>query len=121
MVLSRALAALTLLGVLAAGAAAMAQFASDPDRFFGLEWAGGERRGRPVVNGYIVNNYRVRAANMRLLVEALDGAGKVVESTTGGVADVPPGARVYFEVPVKQKAPRYRVTITGWEWREAGQ
>jgi len=28
---------------------------------------------------------------------------------------------VYFEVAVKQKAPRYRVTITAWEWRESGQ
>jgi hypothetical protein len=102
--------------------AALAQAQYDPDRFFGLEWAGGERRGgRPNVSGYVVNNYRVRAANMRLLVEALDAGGKVIDTTSGFVAEVPPGARVYFEVPVKQKAPRYRVTITGWEWRESGQ
>src|SRR5207302_403657 len=81
---------------------------------FGLEWTGGERRGRPNVNGYVVNNYRVRATNMRLLVESLDANGKTVDTTSGSVADVPPGSRVYFEVPVKQKAPRYRVTITGW-------
>ena len=30
-------------------------------------------------------------------------------------------ARVYFEVAVKQKTARSRVTITGWEWRESGQ
>ena len=120
----KTLAGVVLVCLLAAAAAtALAQsgFALDPDRFFGLEWGGGERRGHPNVNGYIVNNYRVRAANMRLMVEALDPAGKVVEKTSGFVADVPPGARVYFEVPVKQKTPRYRVTITGWDWREAGQ
>ena len=120
MVLSRAFASITLLVLLASASAATAQLAVDPDRFFGLEWAGGDRHGRPTVNGYIINNYRVRASNMRLLVESLDGGGKVTGSTSGVVADVPPGARVYFEVPVKQKAPRYRVTITAWEWREAG-
>jgi len=106
--------------VIAGPATALAQSTVDPDRFFGLEWSGGERRGHPNVNGYIVNNYRVRAANMRLMVDTLDASGKVVESTSGFVADVPPGARVYFEVTVKQKAPRYRVTITAWEWRESG-
>jgi hypothetical protein len=100
--------------------AALAQSTIDADRFFGLEWSGGERRGRANVNGYIVNNYRVRAANMRLMIDSLDASGKVVESTSGFVADVPPGGRVYFEVSVKQKAPRYRVTITSWEWRESG-
>jgi hypothetical protein len=109
------------LGLLVGEGAALAQTGLDPDRFFALEWAGGERRGRPNVNGYVVNNYRVRAANMRLQIEALDAGGKVLDSTTGFVADAPPGARVYFEVPVQQKAPRYRVTITGWEWRESGQ
>jgi len=114
--------ALALLLCLLTGAvAALAQSSLDPDRFFGLEWAGGERRGRPAVTGYVVNNYRVRAANMRLNIDTLDAGGKVVDTASGFVADVPPGARVYFEVPVKQKAPRYRVTITGWEWRESGQ
>lgn len=118
---ARTLALVLLLCLVVGGVgAALAQGTSDPDRFFGLEWAGGERRGRPNVNGYIVNNYRVRAANMRLAVDTLDASGKVVDTTSGFVADVPPGARVYFEVAVKQKAPRYRVTITGWEWRESG-
>ena len=117
-----AFAVVLLLCLLAGGAAAvLAQSLSDADRFFGLEWANGERRGRPNVNGYVVNNYRVRAANMRLVVDALDANGKVLGTTSGAVADVPPGGRVYFEIPVKQKAPRYRVTITSWEWRESGQ
>jgi hypothetical protein len=112
-------AVLLLIGSIAAAAVALAQF-GDADRFFGLEWGGGERRGRPNVNGYIVNNYRMRAGNVQLRVESLDAGGKTVATTSGNVADVPPGGRVYFEVPVKDKAPRYRVTITGWDWREGG-
>ncbi|PYO19470.1 MAG: hypothetical protein DMD85_18415, partial [Candidatus Rokuibacteriota bacterium] len=86
-----AFAVVLLLCLLAGGAApVLAQSLSDADRFFGLEWANGERRGRPNVNGYVVNNYRVRAANMRLLVESLDANGKVVDTTSGAIADVPP-------------------------------
>jgi len=117
----RTLALVLLLCVVASAGAALAQSFGDADRYFGLEWTGGERRGRPNVNGYVVNNYRVRAANMRLLVESLDANGKTIDTTSGSVADVPPGGRVYFEAPVKQKAPRYRVTITGWDWRDSGQ
>jgi hypothetical protein len=116
----KTLALMLLLGLVATAGAALAQSAGDADRFFGLEWAGGERRGRPNVNGYIVNQYRVRASNVRLVVESLDTAGKTVATANGHVGDVPAGSRVYFEVAIKQKAPRYRVTITGWEWREDG-
>jgi len=113
--------ALALLLCLAAGAeTSLAQSFGDADRYFGLEWTGGERRGGPNVNGYIVNQYRVRAINLRLLVESLDASGKSVAMTSSSVSDVPAGSRVYFEVPIKQKAPRYRVTITSWEWREGG-
>ncbi len=115
----RTLAVALLLCLVAGVGAALAQSAADADRFFGLEWAGGERRGRLNVNGYVVNNYRVHAASMRLHVESLDAAGKTTDTTTGFVAEVPPGARVYFEVPIKQKAPRYRVTIVSWTWRDS--
>ena len=114
------LAAALLLWWLGAAALAVAQFA-DADRFFALEWGDGERRGRPNVNGYIVNNYRVRASNVRLRVDSLDAAGKAIATTDAYVADVPPGGRVYFEAPIKERAPRYRVTITSWDWREVGQ
>ena len=113
----RTLAVLLLVWSIGAAAVALGQF-GDADRFFGLEWAGGERRGRPNVNGYIVNNSRFRAGNVQLLVESLDAGGKTVATTSAYVADVPTGGRVYFEVSVKDKVPRYRVTITGWDWRE---
>jgi hypothetical protein len=115
----KSLAGLLLVWTLGIAAAAFAQF-GDADRYFGLEWAGGERRGRPNVNGYIVNNYRMRAGNLRLRVDSLDGAGKPTASATGYVPDVPAGGRVYFEVPVDSRAPRYRVTTVSWEWRDSG-
>ena len=111
--------ALLLVWWLAAATVVGAQFA-DADRFFALEWAGGERRGKPNVNGYIVNNYRVRAGNVRLRIESLDAAGAPVATTETWIPDVPAGGRVYFEAPVRQRAPRYRVSIIGWDWREAG-
>jgi hypothetical protein len=113
------LAVALLLCWLGAPALAAAQFA-DADRFFSLEWSGGERRGRPNVNGYVVNNYRVRASNLRLRIDSLDAGGKSIATTDAYVADVPPGGRVYFEAAVKQPAPRYRVTITSWDWRDSG-
>lgn len=115
----RTLAVLLVVWSIGVAVVALAQF-GDADRFFGLEWAGGERRGRPNVNGYIVNNSRARAGNVQLRVDSLDAGGQTLATTTTTVADVPVGARVYFEVPVKDKAPRYRVTITGWDWREGG-
>jgi hypothetical protein len=107
-----------LLGVATPGAA-LAQSPADADRYFGVEWAGGERRGKPNVNGYIVNQYRIGAANLRINVESLDASGKTVATKAAFVGDVPPSGRVYFEVPVEQKAARYRVVITGWDWRQA--
>jgi hypothetical protein len=108
------------LGMAAAAGAAWAQDASDADRYFGLEWTGGERRGSPNVNGYIVNQSRVHAVGVRLSVESLDADGKTTATASGFVSDVPGGNRVYFEVRIKEKAARYRVTITGWAWRESG-
>src|SRR6266850_2070078 len=88
----KTLALVLLLCVVASAGAVLAQSFGDADRYFGLEWTGGERRGRPNVNGYVVNNYRVRAANMRLLVESLDASGKTIDTTSGSLADVPSGA-----------------------------
>jgi hypothetical protein len=115
----KTLAVALLVWSLGLAAVAAAQFA-DADRFFALEWGGGERRGKPNVNGYIVNNYRVRASNVRLRIDSLDAAGTPIATTDAWVPDVPAGGRVYFEAPVRQRAPRYRVTITSWDWREAG-
>jgi hypothetical protein len=87
------------------------------DRFFKLEWSAGERKGHPVVSGYIFNDYGFAARDVRLRVEALDASGKVVATTIGSVPFiVTPGTRAPFEVPVPQRAASYRVTVLSFDW-----
>jgi len=81
-----------------------------------------DRRGRPVMSGYVYNRRAgVYAVGVRLRVEALDDAGRVIGSTTGYVmGDVPPSTRSYFEIKAPAKAASYRVTIDSFEWRGYG-
>lgn len=88
-----------------------------------VEGSGSEdRRGRPVVNGYVYNQRAGSyAVSVRLLVEALDGSGQVVGSTIGYVlGDVPPSNRSYFEIKAPAKAASYRVTVESYAWRAYG-
>ncbi|HTI55293.1 MAG TPA: hypothetical protein VMC04_13725 [Verrucomicrobiae bacterium] len=88
-----------------------------------LDWTAAEdRRGRPVVTGYIYNRRAGSYATaVRLLVEALDASGRVAGSTSGLViGDVPPSDRSYFEIKAPPKAASYRVTIQTLSWRTYG-
>ena len=86
------------------------------DQYFKVEWQPDERRGRPIVSGYVTNEWGLSTKNVRLRVEALDAAGNVTASYIGYVSGhVPPGVRVYFEVPVQAKAPNYRVTVLSFD------
>jgi hypothetical protein len=91
------------------------------EAYFAVDWQAGEQRGRPVVSGHVVNTYGFAAQQVRVLVESLDAAGQVTATTVGYVSgDVPPGSRVYFEVPVERAAPAYRVVVLSWDWRRGG-
>jgi hypothetical protein len=92
-----------------APAAAEVQESSDPA--FRLEWA---KEGRKV-DGYVYNQTSRHAARMSLLVEGVDGSGKVVAATRTWVTDVPPNNRSYFQVAVPD-APSYRITIVSYSW-----
>ncbi|HEX6078156.1 MAG TPA: hypothetical protein VF197_00910 [Methylomirabilota bacterium] len=88
-----------------------------------LEWTATEdRRGRPIVSGYIYNlRGGTYATSVRLLVEALDASGVTVGSTSGFVfGDVPPSDRSYFEIKAPPAAASYRVTIQTLSWRSYG-
>lgn len=88
-----------------------------------VEASGSEdRRGGPVVSGYVYNQRAGSyAVSVRLLVEALDGSGQVVGSTVGYVlGEVPPSNRSYFEIKAPAKAASYRVTIASFAWRSYG-
>ena len=88
-----------------------------------VEGTGSEdRRGRPVVSGYVYNQRAGGyAVSVRLRVDALDGAGQVMGSTSGYVlGDVPPSNRSYFEIKAPAKTASYRVTIESFAWRAYG-
>jgi hypothetical protein len=86
------------------------------ERRFKLEWtveppAGGARK----LSGYITSQQGGHAELVRLLVQALDDKGGVVErriwAIPGGVGG---GQRAYFEVPDLPAASEYRVYV--WDY-----
>ena len=87
-----------------------------------LDWeAGTTRSGKPVMRGYVLNDYAQPANNVRLLVETFDGSGQVVAHTVGFVFGLVQGnSRTYFEVPLKAPGGSYRVTVTALDWRAGG-
>jgi hypothetical protein len=93
-----------------------------PDRFFRVEATGGQGRGgRPIVSGYIYNNYGNAAGRIQLAVESLDTGGQVVGRSLLHVdGDIPPYNRLYFEVPVGTAGASYRTRIHYFEWIRSG-
>src|SRR5262245_48080778 len=45
------------------------------DSYFKVEWQPDERKGKPLVTGYVTNQWGLATKNVRLRVEALDAAG----------------------------------------------
>jgi hypothetical protein len=120
--MSTAVLVTVLVGLGAGGARAQVQTRS-VDSDLRVESSDSEdRRGRPVMSGYVYNQRAGSyAIGVRLRVEALDGAGQVVGSTIGYVlGDVPPSNRSYFEIKAPARAASYRVTIESFAWRAYG-
>jgi hypothetical protein len=87
-----------------------------------LDWEAAQGRdGRPVITGYIYNDYDRMAINVQLLAEALDASGRVVGRAIAFVSgNVPVLNRNYFSVPLKTSGASYRITVTSFEWRDCG-
>ena len=83
------------------------------DHYFRVEWS---REGGNV-NGYVYSSANRHAAHMQLVVEGLDGSGKVVTKTLTWIRDVPPNNRGYFVAAVPTAA-AYRVRILSFDWVE---
>jgi hypothetical protein len=85
---------------------------------FGVEPAKG---GRMKISGYVYNSWDKWATDVRILVEALDGSGQPVGSTSASVyGKVPPGNRSYFDAPLTATGVSYRVTVQSADWRTFG-
>src|SRR5690242_19878271 len=94
---------------------------SSVDARLRLDWEAGTRRGRPVIQGYVYNDYLRPAVNVQLVVETLDVSGAVIARNIGFVRGaVPFNDRTYFEVPLKTVGAAYRVSITGFDWKDVG-
>jgi hypothetical protein len=90
------------------------------DRYFTLEWQATTGPRGQVVYGYVHNRHAFYADRMRLSIEALDAAGRVVGSTTTWVlGGVPPDSRASFEARVPAAA-AYRVEILSFDWLGRG-
>jgi hypothetical protein len=116
-----ALLATTLLTVTPGALGAQSWLQVGGEQYFRVEWTSGQnRRGAPVVSGYVYNTYAAPAVNVSVLVEALDASGKVVSQSVARVAgDIPGDNRRYFEQRVPA-ASGYRLRVVAWEFRKGG-
>lgn len=87
-----------------------------------LDWeVGAGHGGRPVIQGYVYNDYLRAASDVRLLVETLDASGTMIARDLGFVRGVVAfGGRNYFEIPLKTPGASYRVRVTGLDWKDSG-
>jgi hypothetical protein len=92
------------------------------EQIFKLDWQVGERRGNPVLNGYLVNDSPYPVTAIRLLVDALDEGGNVVAQRVtwlpGGT--LTPFSRTYFEVPAPGLSAKYQVRVFAFDRIEGG-
>ncbi len=90
-------------------------------QFFSLEWQSSPRGNQRVVQGCIKNTWGLAAANMRLLVEALEPPDRLVSQRIiwlGG--QLTPGTRAYFETSMPP-APTYRVRVFAYDWIQSAE
>ncbi|PWU22483.1 MAG: hypothetical protein C5B48_10005 [Candidatus Rokuibacteriota bacterium] len=86
-----------------------------------LEWESGQdRSGHPIIAGYVYNDYGRAAINVRLLAEALDASGQVIDRAVGFVPGHVPGSnRSAFSVPLRKTGVSYRISVAGFDWKES--
>jgi hypothetical protein len=86
-------------------------------QFFKLDWQPAEKHGRPVLYGHVYNNWGFPATDVRLLVDGLDAAGRVVEQRVEWLGSVvTPGTTAPFEVALARPAASYRVEVFSFDW-----
>ena len=91
------------------------------ERYFSVSWEPFERRGQPYLSGYVVSSYGVNASRVQLLVDSLDSTGQIVAQRVEwlGGSNLPGFSRSYFEVPIRQRAPSYRVSVFAFDFVQA--
>lgn len=91
------------------------------ERIFRIDVKPGERKGKPVLRGDLVNDSPYTIARVRLLTDALDGSGNVIAQKIEYVPRVMgPFSSQYFEIPAPGPASAYRVQVFDYERIESG-
>jgi hypothetical protein len=95
---------------------------SSPDSGLRIEWTAAPLPGKwQPVCGYLYNDTPVVPREVRLLVEARDSSGQVVDSRVAHVLGyIAPWGRTYFCSAVAAGASRYSVTVLGAQWTVDG-
>lgn len=93
------------------------------ERYYTVSWEPFERRGQPYLSGYIVSCYGVTATRVQLLVDSLDSSGQIVTQRVEwlGGSNLPGFSRTYFEVPIRQQGPSYRVSVFAFNFVQSAQ
>jgi hypothetical protein len=87
---------------------------------FRVDWEQRQTQRGSVIAGYVHNDGGMTASKVSVLVEGLDGGGRLVSATIGYVVGtVPAFNRTYFEVRVPGAA-SYRVKVLSFEWIKGG-
>lgn len=104
----------------AGGASAQLYAPESLDRYFRLEWQATRDKKGPAIEGYVYNQGAQNAERMRLVIEWLDGAGKLAGTSSVWVlGTVPMGSRAYFHASVPEAA-SYRVRVLSFDWTGRG-
>jgi hypothetical protein len=91
------------------------------ERIFKLQWEIGERRGEPVITGYLMNDSPYDVERIRVLVEGLDESGAIAaQRLTWVLGQITAFSRVYLEAPVPGRYPRYQVRVFAYDRIERG-
>ena len=123
----RVLMIAALVGMLAASTDVAAQSLTPQspgwERYFTVSWEPFERRGQQYLSGYIVSSYGVTATRVQLLVDSLDSSGQIAAQRVEwlGGSNLPGFSRSYFEVPVRQQAPSYRVSVFAFDFVQSAR
>ena len=116
-----------LLSLLAAATDAPAQSLTPTfpgwERYFSVTSEPFERRGQPYLRGNITSSYGVMATRVQLLVDSLDSSGQIVAQRVEwlGGSNLPGYSTTYFEVPIRQQAARYRVSVFAFDFVQSAR
>jgi hypothetical protein len=107
---------LLLAGVPGSGAHALSPLEIDWEQIFRLEWEVTERDGRALIVGKIYNTSFYGVSRIQLLVDQLDGAGRVVAQQIAWLGlSLQAGESSFFDASVPSRDGKYDVRVYAFD------